>query len=239
MVATIIEPTVLSGPLRPTEFPIGSLIDDLLPSAEAQNPDCLTIAMVVSDPSDSESECGPAPDTKKPAAKSATGKKATQPQSTDLATSNQKNQQQLAQRQSSTALTTNLIRGITKPTTGAAFDHMFTALSITNTYHANGNIASEHIDAALNMSRIQCSRCRAWFADNDGKKTHNRRFPSGCDVHKQCFAPRENVMHAKHHVHDRCFVRECVSKYSEEDGWGHAEVERHVREVHGFLKMKE
>lgn len=138
----------------------------------------------------------------------------------------------------STSVSAGLVRTLVNGGSGNAFNHMYSNVSFKNTYYENGGLKAERINVTWNTARVQCSSCNEWFADEQAKIVHRRRFPSGCAKHNKCFAAHDNVMHAKHYAHNRCFVGDCKSEYREEDGWDVKEVEKHVRDAHGLQKRK-
>ncbi len=88
------------------------------------------------------------------------------------------------------------------------------------------------VTATMNNRREQCPWCERWFADKEMLSRHYGRSWSGCAAHKCCFHRGDNVVHAMHSAHQRCFVLDCPSRYRTLEGWSNDEIVEHVRKNH-------
>lgn len=86
--------------------------------------------------------------------------------------------------------------------------------------------------ASIQLQRVKCNDCNAWFDDGDDLETHEILNDSSCREHGMCFPEGDLYDHARQYVHKRCFVPGCNSAFAKHDHSDDEEVEDHVYYTH-------
>ena len=118
-------------------------------------------------------------------------------------------------------------------------NYLFSSVNLTTTYQAaDGSKKIEQSDIGLMPKAFQCGWCELGFHTKEAYRFHKNVFPSGCEEHRVCFGPEMNVIHARRHRHDSCFVSGCMSEFREEEGWEPEVIVKHVKKAHGLQGHK-